>query len=110
MNKMNVTKSIAWFLGISMFMFGLLKFTDPFKGWYTAQITNSGMGEFSYAMGILGEIAAGTILLFCLLYKSHLPDRLYSLLITTSLSLIVVMMSTGIYVHLHPDVPADVLP
>lgn len=93
-----------------MFMFGILKFANPFKGWYSVQINNSGLGEISYTMGIMGEIAVGATLLSCLIFRRSISKKLYTFLTTISFLTIVVMMLTGVYVHLHPNVPADVLP
>lgn len=100
-----VFKSISWFLGIAMLMFGILKFADPFKSWYAVQIAASGLGNTSYIMGIAGEIAAGCLLIASLVfrYKMRIILPLASLVI-------IIMMLPGIYVHLHPDVPAGVLP
>lgn len=107
---MKYTKFTTWFLAISMFMFGILKFVNPFKGWYTVQVTNSGLGLISYTMGILGEIAIGTTLILCLIYRQKISSKVYNLLTNISFFTIIIMMLTGVYVHLHPHVPADVLP
>jgi len=107
---MRYIKLTSWYLGISIFMFGILKLVSPFKDWYNVQITNSELGQLSYPMGISGEIIAGLILIICLLYKQKMTVRLYYLLTNTSFVMIVIMMSTAIYVHLNPNVPADVLP
>lgn len=107
---MKYTKITTWFLAISMFMFGILKFVNPFKGWYATQVTNSGLGDLSYAMGIIGEIAVGLTLFFCLIYKQKISTKLNTLLTNISFLTIIIMMLTGIYVHLHQNVPADVLP
>lgn len=100
----------TWFLAISMFMFGILKFVNPFKGWYTIQVTNSDLGHLSYTMGIMGEIAVGITLFVCLIYSEKISTKLYVILTNVSFITISVMMLTGVYVHLHPNVPADVLP
>ncbi len=107
---MKYQKITTWFLGVSMFMFGVLKFVNPFKEWYSVQVTNSGLGELSYSMGILGEITVGSTLLFCLLYQSKISTKTYNWLTNTAFFTIIIMMLTGVYVHLHPNVPADVLP
>lgn len=107
---MKFIKFISWFLGISMFIFGVLKFIDPFKGWYAVQVNNSNLGDFSYAMGITGEITAGICMIFALLYQSRISPRLFTFLIIGSSAMVAGMMATGIYVHFHPDVPAGVLP
>jgi hypothetical protein len=107
---MKYTKITTGFLAISMFMFGILKFVNPFKSWYTVQVTNSGLGQVSYTMGIMGEIAVGITLLVCLIYRQRISTKLYALFTNISFFTIIIMMLTGVYVHLHPNVPADVLP
>ncbi|WP_192350124.1 hypothetical protein [Algoriphagus sp. Y33] len=107
---MTYTKITTWFLAISMFLFGILKFINPFKSWYMAQVTNSGLGQLSYVMGIMGEIAVGLTLLVCLIYRQRIPTKLYALLTTISFFTIIIVMLTGVYVHLNPNVPADILP
>lgn len=104
-SPVTVFKSISWFLGIAMLMFGILKFVDPFKSWYAVQIAASGLGNTSYMMGIAGEITTGCLLIASLVlrYKMRFCLTLASLGI-------IIMMLTGIYVHQHPDVPAGVLP
>lgn len=106
--KMNSSRPLTIFLAISMFMVGFLKFFDPFKGWYTQQILTSGFGDLEYAMGILGELAVGLGLFYVLLFPMPL-SRSYWIKMAAS-SLVVVMMAVGIYVHLQPDVPGEVLP
>ncbi len=107
---MNYTRVTTWFLAASMFLFGILKFIDPFKGWYAVQIATSGLGEISYAMGIMGEVGVGMLLFICLVYEERMGKRIYALLSTISFLTIIIIMLTGVYVHLNPNVPADVLP
>ena len=107
---MKYIKSISWFLGTSMFMFGILKFVNPFKDWYSVQVTNSGLGEYSYWMGIAGEITVGVTLMVTLVCRQKISEKTFSVLITSASLIIIIMMLTGIYVHLQPKVPADVLP
>jgi hypothetical protein len=93
-----------------MFMVGFLKFFNPFKGWYIVQVANSGLGDVAYWMGITGELIVGTTLILGLTYQGKVSTKLfYTLLIATS-GLVIVMMTVGFYVHLHPNVPAEVLP
>jgi len=107
---MKYNKISTWFLAISIFMFGVLKLINPFKSWYRVQITNADLGQLSYVTGITGEITVGTTLLLCLLYKQKISAKAFELLTTISYSVIVIMMLIAVYVHLHPDVPAEVLP
>lgn len=101
---------VAVLLGVSMFVFGVLKFFDPFKGWYAVQIDESGLGNRSYWLGITGEIAAGVMLLSSILLRKRLSLQLFRVFVIAASVLIIIMMLTGIYVHLHSNVPASVLP
>lgn len=107
---MKYIKITSWFLAISMFLFGILKFVNPFNYWYTVQITNSELGQLSYSIGIMGEIVVGITLLVCLAYEQRISIKLYTLLTNISFFTISIMMLTALYVHLHPNVPANVLP
>lgn len=107
---MKYRKVTSWFLAISMFMFGVLKFINPFKGWYSVQVANSELGELSYALGILGEIAVGATLILCLVYRRKIQSKTFNLTTNISFFTIIIMMLTGVYVHIHPNVPSDVLP
>jgi hypothetical protein len=107
---MKYTKFTTGFLSVALLMFGILKFVDPFKGWYAEQITTSGLGQMSYALGIMGEIAVGLTLFLCLIYRNQISPRSFKLLTGSSYLGIIVMMLIAVYVHLHPNVPADVLP
>lgn len=105
-----LTKILPFFLGTAIFLFGLLKFTDPFKTWYSIQIETSGLGKYAYWMGIIGELSAGIFFLFIAKKKDTSSAGLISRLNRIGSILIIIMMVTGIYVHLHPEVPATVLP
>ncbi len=107
---MKFIKLISLFLGISLFLFGVLKFVNPFKGWYSAQIINSGMGDLSYAMGILGELSVGVAFILSFVFQRKVPYKRLLLTIIIASIIVIVMMLTGIYVHIHPNVSADVLP
>jgi hypothetical protein len=104
------SKFISLFLGILMLSFGFLKFIDPFKTWYTVQVTNSELGNISYWLGIFGEIIVGIVLTGSVMLNQKISPYLIKKLIGISSAAVVIMMITGIYVHLHPAVPSDVLP
>lgn len=91
-----------------MFMFGFLKFFDPFKSWYTTQVTASELPlqTISYWAGQLGEMAFGAAFLF-LVWKGFQSQRWLFHLANAG---VIVMMLVALYVHQHPAVPADVLP
>jgi hypothetical protein len=107
---MRFNKVISLFLGASMFTFGLLKFFDPFKGWYSVQIKTSELGQTSYALGIIGELVVGLTLLGLVRCRKTVSSEAYRYFSILASTAVIVMMSTGTYVHLHPDVPAEVLP
>lgn len=101
-------KSLNIFLGVVSLSFGLLKFVSPFKGWYLAQIDTSGLPQYTYAIGIAGEIIIGLFFLLpFFLMMDDKPKR--SFLILANCSFIFIMIAaTG--VHLIPSVPSGVLP
>jgi len=106
------SKSITAFLGISMFIFGVLKFVNPFKTWYYIQVEKSELPFqfFSYWSGQLGEIVVGIMLIISLFPTiiQHINHR--EMLRLSANVLIIIMMATAFYVHLHPEVPESVLP
>ena len=97
-------------MGTAMLTFGILKFFHPFKDWYGAQVSGSGMGPIAYFMGIGGEILAGLLFAIALLFRRSLPGALTRRIAGAASVLVMVLMATGIYVHLQPGVPASVLP
>jgi len=109
-NSMKAVRIISTFLGLSMFMFGILKFVNPFKGWYSVQIRNSGLNESLYWLGIIGEISAGVLFLGIVLFRKKLPKKVFRLTIISASAVVIMMMVTAIRTHLHPNVPANVLP
>jgi hypothetical protein len=109
-NSMKAVRAISTFIGISMFMFGIVKFVNPFKGWYSVQIMNSELGEFSYWLGLTGEISVGVLFLGSILFRERLSQKAFSLVIIAASTMEVIMMATATRVHLHSNVPANVLP
>jgi hypothetical protein len=109
-NSMKAVRTISAFLGLSMFIFGILKFVNPFKGWYSVQIRNSGLNGSLYWFGIIGEISAGILFLGIVLFRKKLSKKVFSLTIILASAMVIMMMVTAIRTHLHPNVPANVLP
>lgn len=101
---------LAAFLGGSIFVFGILKFIDPFRSWYQTQISSSGLGTAAYWLGIVGEIGVGAMLLLTVINRKKYSTGKHRFMGITSSLLLIIMMVTGIYVHLHPAVPAAILP
>ena len=50
-----LTKALSLFLGILMFLFGTLKFFQPFNGWFDIQIQQSHLPHESILAGKLTE-------------------------------------------------------
>ncbi len=104
-----LSKPLSLFLGILMFMFGFLKFFQPFRGWFEIQIQESHLPHEAILAGKLGEMVVGCLFLLPWLRRSlTAKNRERPLLIACSI--LVVQMGTAIYVHLQPQVPASVLP
>lgn len=95
-----------------MFMFGILKVLIPtINGWYSIQMTNSGLGEYIPVwLGILGEILVGLTLIISLIFRQKIPQNIFLTLTQMASFIIIIMMATAVYVHLSPNVPAEVLP
>ena len=109
---MKAIKLISCFLSIGMFLFGILKALSPtIHGWFTVQMTNSGLAAYlPIWMGIAGEIVVGSALLLSLLIDKNLAGKNFKLIVLLASAAILPMMATAIYVHLQPNVPAEVLP
>lgn len=107
MKQLNI---ISWFLGISLFMTGILKFIDPFKTWYAAQISGSGMGALEHILGLTGEIGVGLAVMLTLIFRSKMQINTFSRLIILLSAGVIVIMVVASYVHMQPNVPAEVLP
>lgn len=110
MTKTN--RIISGFLGISMFMFGVLKFVNPFKSWYSTQIMKSELPfpNLSFWSGQIGEIIVGIVLICILLSGSKLKQNILNKIFSIANGSIIMMMLVAFYVHLHPNVPSEVLP
>ena len=92
-----------------MFLFGFLKFFQPFHGWFEIQIQQSHLPQESILAGKLGEMLVGCLFLLPWLRRSLTAKTRAPLLLLACLMLIV-QMCVAIYVHLQPQVPAGVLP
>lgn len=103
---------ITGILGISMFMFGILKFVNPFKDWYSTQVIKSELPfpTLSFWSGQIGEIIIGVFLLYILFFSSKVSKNKFNTIFILGNVGIIIMMIVAFYVHLHPNVPADVLP
>lgn len=104
-----IVKYNSLFLGVFMFAFGFLKFFEPFSRWFDIQITKSGLPRFSIPLGKAGEMAIGLGLLSAPYLRQRVPD-LYDPIVFAASAGLAVNMGVATYVHVQPQVPANVLP
>ena len=107
MNRLVKYNSIL--LGTAIFMFGLLKFFDPFRTWFHIQIAESGLPPFCIPLGMGGEMFTGLGLLAAIVFSKRIGS-LFRPLVALASAALIVSMAVAIYVHLQPAVPARVLP
>ena len=104
-----VLKYNSRFLGTVIFLFGFLKFFEPFHTWFHLQIAKGGLPPLGVPLGMAAEISIG----LSLLLASSLRRRIKSLftpIVALASAGLIVNMAVAIYVHLQPEVPANVLP
>ena len=108
----NAGRLLTGVLGAFMVLGGTAKFFEPFTTMFASQIALSQLPfpQLSSFAGQAGEISSGLLLLaffaFGTTWLGAIGDKIFYL---TNL-LVVVIMLVDVYVHLHPDVPAEVLP
>lgn len=105
---MKTINIISIFLGSMSLLFGVLKFADPFKTWYSVQIESSGLPDLAFALGIGGELITGAMFLFPFVLSSK--NKAKFLFLTLANSSLIILMTAATIVHLIPEVPANVLP
>jgi len=105
----SLSKVLSLILGVLIFMFGFLKFFQPFRGWFEIQIQQSHLPHESILAGKLMEMLTGCLFLLPWLWRSLIPKSRDQVLLIASF-ILVVQMCVAIYVHLQPGVPASVLP
>jgi hypothetical protein len=104
-----ILKYNSIFLGLFMFVFGFLKLFEPFHTWFDIQITKSGLPRFSIPLGKAGEMGIGLGLLSASCFRQKIPN-LYNPIVFAASAGLIVNMGIATYVHLQPEVPANVLP
>lgn len=107
-----IMRAIAAFLGLFMLMPGTVKFFDPFKTFFTVQITESQLPfpTLAYWTGQLGEIAVGAVLFALAFFWKKFPVSMALKAFYLSHLVVTVILLVSLYVHAHPNVPAHVLP
>ena len=92
-----------------MFMFGLLKFFQPFHGWFDIQIQQSHLPHQAILAGKLTEMLTGILFVLPWLRQS-LAAKIKNQILLIACFILFTQMVVAIYVHLQPGVPASVLP
>jgi hypothetical protein len=104
-----LSKVLSLLLGIWMFMFGFLKFFQPFSGWFDVQIQRSHLPHEAIIAGKVTEMIVGILFLLPWMWRSLSARRTDDILLIACVVLFT-QMGVAIYVHLQPSVPASVLP
>ncbi len=90
----------------------MAKFFNPFKTFFLVQFEKSELPfpEMANWMGQFNEIAVGLVLISFVVFpdKWHSKLRLPVFYIANSVLAFILLVS--VYVHMHPAVPAEVLP
>jgi hypothetical protein len=92
-----------------MFLFGFLKFFQPFRGWFEIQIQQSHLPNEAILAGKLTEMLTGVLFLLPWLWRS-LTAKSKDQILLAACFIMFTQMAVAIYVHLQPGVPASVLP
>lgn len=105
-------KIITGILGFFMLMPGIAKFFEPFKTFLAVQIEKSQLPfpSLTYFTAQSSEILTGLILFGVLFFWKKLAPEMANKLFLLGNLLVIPIMLVALYVHLHPDVPAEVLP
>jgi hypothetical protein len=102
-------KVLSLLLGVLMFMFGILKFFQPFHGWFDIQIQQSHLPHEAILAGKLTEMITGICFLLPWFWRS-LTTKSKDQVLLIGCFILFTQMVVAIYVHLQPGVPASVLP
>ena len=108
----NAERVLTGILGAFMLLGGSAKFFEPFTTMFSNQIALSQITfpTLSAFTGQAGEITSGVALLLFFAFGRKFAGALGEQIFYLTNLLIMVIMLVAIYVHLHPDVPAETLP
>jgi len=104
-----LSKVLSLLLGVQMFMFGVLKFFQPFHEWFDTQIQQSHLPHEAILAGKLTEMLTGVLFLLPWVWRS-LTAKSKDQILLIACFILFTQMVVAIYVHLQPGVPASVLP
>lgn len=108
----NQTKIITGLLGFIVLIPGIAKFIQPFKTFIYEHLSIIGFpfpGLMQYVVKI-SQISVGLMLIYLAFKGNSLRPYLKKQLFYFSNITVIVMMLVAIYTHLHPVVPARILP
>lgn len=105
-------KIVTGILGFIMLVPGLAKFTEPFKTFIYKHLTGIGFPfpELMQYVVKFSEIGIGLLMLFLAFKGASLSPNLRNKMFYLGNLTILIMMIVAVYTHLHPDIPAEVLP
>jgi len=95
-----------------MFLPGLNKLFEPAKTKFYHQIDLSDLPftDFTYWLGIIGELSVGVALVALVLIQKRLPTATRNRAFYFFHFVTLFILAVAFYVHLHPNVPAEYLP
>lgn len=105
-------KTLTIILGFFMLIPGIAKFTEPFKTFIYQHlfIINFPLPNTTQYVVKISEILIGITLLTLAFKKDLFNSNFRKKLFYINHIIIIIMMLVAIYVHMHPNVPAKVLP
>ena len=105
-------KTVTGILGFFMLIPGLAKFTEPFKTFIYNHLTGIGFPFADQMQHVVkfSEVGIGILMLYLAFKGNKLSTSLRNKLFNFGNLTIVIMMIVAVYTHLHPNVPAEVLP
>lgn len=110
MNKSN--KIISLIVGLLILLPGLAKFIKPFDTFIFEQLYLTGIPfpEIMQYMVKFSEVTVGLTLIYLAVKGSKISPNIRSIAFYLTHLTIIGMMLVATYVHLHPNVPAEILP
>ena len=104
-NKMSsrLSKVLSLLLGVQMFMFGVLKFFQPFHEWFDTQIQQSHLPHEAILAGKLTEMLTGALFLLPWVWRSLTAKSKDQILLTACFILFTQMgVATLFWIQLYP--------
>ena len=91
---------------------GLVKFKEPFKTFIYKHLDSIGfpLPDIMQYVVKFSEIGVGLLMLFLAFKGTSLNTTLRNKMFYLGNFAIIIMMIVGVYTHLHPNVPAAILP